>query len=291
MLASVAGTVRRIGGTVDLLGESPVWSEREQALYWIDIRGRLVRRLDVESGELDSWPMPELVGSLALRADGNILVALASQIALFRPARGSLEAIAAPYKGEDGMRFNDGRCDREGRFWVGSMHDIDRRPTGTLYRLDARGCVPMLGGIAVPNSLAWSPDGRTMYFSDGVEPVISSFPFSADGELGPRREFARLDAGLPDGATIDAEGFLWSAHYGGSRITRYRPDGSIDRVVEMPVSQPTCLAFGGPELATLYITSAAQKLSADERAGQPLAGALMALESGVRGLPEPLFGF
>jgi sugar lactone lactonase YvrE len=293
MLASVAGTVRRIGGTVDLLGESPIWSEREQALYWIDIRGRLVRRLDTDSGEvdgeLDSWPMPELAGSLALRPDGNILVALASQIALFRPARGSLETIAAPHKGEDGMRFNDGRCDREGRFWVGSMHDIDRRPTGTLYRLDARGCVPMLGGVAVPNSLAWSPDGRIMYFSDGVEPVIWSFPFSMDGELGPRREFARLDAGLPDGATVDADGCVWSAHYGGGRITRYRPDGSIERVVEMPVSQPTCLAFGGPDLATLYITSAAQNLSAEERASQPLAGAMLALEPGVHGLPEPFF--
>ncbi len=215
--------------------------------------------------------MPELVGSLALRPDGNILVALASQIVLFRPAQGSLETIAAPHKGEDGVRFNDGRCDREGRFWVGSMHDNDRQPTGTLYRLDARGCVPMLGGVAVPNSLAWSPDGRTMYFSDGNEPVIWAFPFSADGELGPRREFARLDAGLPDGATgrcrgLPVERALW-------RLPHHPlPARWVDRAGRRDAGQPADLPrLRRPGPATLYITSAAQKLSA-RGARQPAAG-------------------
>jgi L-arabinonolactonase len=172
------------------------------------------------------------------------------------------------------------------------MNDITRAPVGVLYRFDGDGLTQVLDNVAVPNSLCWSPDGRTMYFSDGREPVIHSFSYdTARGLPSQRREFARLPdgSGIPDGAAIDAEGFLWSAIYGGGAINRYAPDGRPDFVLPLPVSQPTSCTFGGPGFDTLFITTARQRLSDDELAAQPLAGALLAVQVGVRGLPEPEF--
>jgi L-arabinonolactonase len=280
---------QRIGDTVDLLGEVPFWSAEERSLYWIDVRRSLLRRRH-EGGATEAWAMPELIGSFALADDGRVLVALASRLCLFDPAGGTFEDVAAPHAGRGEMRFNDGKCDRQGRFFVGSMHDVERSPTGFLYRLDHGGCTPVLDEVAVPNSLAWSCDGTTMYFSDGREPVIWAFPYDPrTGDMGERREFASASAGVPDGATVDAEDCLWSAHYGGGAVVRYRPDGSVDRRIEMPVTQPTSCAFGGPGLDVLFITSAAQRLSPEALAAQPEAGALFAIRPGVRGVPEPKF--
>jgi L-arabinonolactonase len=190
------------------------------------------------------------------------------------------------------MRFNDGKCDRQGRFWVGSMDDVGRGPVGTLYRFESGRYTAVLEGIAVPNSLCWSPDGTIMYFADGIDPVIWAYPFdTATGTPGVRRVFARLpDAtGIPDGATVDAQGFLWSAHYGGSMVTRYAPDGRVDRVINVPVTQPTSCAFAGPDLDTLIITTASQRLSPEALRSQPLAGALLSIRTGARGCPEPQY--
>lgn len=289
----LAGNPERVGDTQDVLGECPVWSIAEQALYWIDVRGPLIRRRSWRTGRTDSWTMPELVGSFALHANGReLLVALRGSVAIFEPASGRLEPVSAPHADKPQMRFNDAKCDRQGRFWVGSMDDVGRGPVGTLYRFEAGAFTPVLEGIAVPNSLSWSLDGGTMYFADGIEPVIWAFPFDTrSGALGERRVFARLPrgTGIPDGANIDAEGYLWSAHYGGGVVTRYAPDGRVDRVVPVPVTQPTSCGFGGEALDTLFITSALQRLPADELARQPLAGALFSLEVGVAGCPEPHF--
>jgi L-arabinonolactonase len=188
------------------------------------------------------------------------------------------------------MRFNDGRCDRQGRFWVGSMDDIARGPVGHLYRIDQRGCVPMLVKVAIPYSLCWSPKGDIMYFSDGGEPVIWAFDFDVDtGEVSNRRQFARMAGkGDPDGATVDAEGFVWSVRFGGGALNRFAPDGTLVRIIEVPVTQPSCCTFGGPNFETLYITTARQRLTSEAMAAQPLAGTLMKIDVGVRGLPEPV---
>jgi sugar lactone lactonase YvrE len=284
--------LERIGGTVDLLGESPVWDDRAQALWWVDVRTPCIRRHDLRDGHTASFAMPELVGSIGLRQRGGLVVALASAIALFDPGRGMLERIAAPEAGIAHRRFNDGRCDRQGRFWAGTMQDVTRAPEGTLYRLDADArCTPAFNGIRAPNSLAWSPDGRTMYFADSYLQAIFAYPFDPiAGTVGERRVFATLDGTrMPDGSTVDAEGFLWNAEYDGWRITRYAPDGRVDRTLHLPVQRPTSCAFGGPGLDVLYVTTACQRLTEAERAAQPLAGALLALDPGARGVAEPQF--
>ena len=283
--------VRAVGGTSDILGEGPVWDVLEQALYWVDIRGQALRRLAGANGTATSWPMPEPIGSLALREAGGVLVALRSALAFFDPVSGRFERIAAPEAHLQGHRFNDGKCDRQGRFWAGTMHDVTRDPVGTLYRLDARGCVAMERGVRIPNSLCWSPDGRTMYFSDSLLRTVFAYPFDPDsGELGTRRVFATVEApAIPDGATVDRDGFVWCAHYDGWRVVRFAPDGRIDRVIELPVQRPTSCQFGGPGLDTLYITTAKQKLTPPELTAQPLAGALLALDVDVTGLAETRF--
>ena len=281
--------IRRIGATTDILGEAPIWDVRSQAFYWVDIRRPAVQRYDWATQEVTSWPMPEMVGSLAVRENGGLVVALKSQIAFFDPATGALVRVAAPEAGRENMRFNDGKCDRQGRFWAGTMNDVTRDPEGALYRLDpARGCVAVEHGIRIPNSLAWSEDSGTLYFADSPLRTIFSYPFDpATGEIGVRRPFVSVEApAIPDGATVDAEGCLWSAHYDGWRIVRFTPDGRIDRVIDLPVQRPTSCQFGGPNLDVLFVTTARQKLTAEALAKQPLAGALLALDVRVKGVPE-----
>ena len=283
---------RQIGDQFDELGESPVWSVREQALYWVDIRGPAVRRWTPASGRFDRWPMPALVGSVALVDDGRLLVALPRQVALFDLASGQFETLAEPPSVQPEQRFNDGRCDRRGRFWVGTMNHVTRAPEGSLYRLDSSADIrQMLNNLCIPNGLAWSPDERTMYFADSLGYQIFAYDFDAQaGTFSNGRSIARtVPPAIPDGATVDCEGFLWSAEYDGWRVVRYAPDGRIDRTISLPVQRPTSCSFGGPDLDRLYVTSATQKLSAQELAAQPLAGALFEVDAGVRGLPEPLF--
>ena len=284
----------RIGAQTDILGESLVWDERTQCLYWVDIRLPAIRRLTHASGRIDTWPMPALVGSIALTEAGTLLVALPQQIALFDPATGALEPFVVPPAMPEGHRFNDGRCDRQGRFWVGTMHNITRAPEGTLYCLEGRGPLRAVrGGICIPNSLAFSPDGATMYFADSLQYRLYAFDFdAASGTPGAERVLVTTTPpGFPDGSTVDAEGFLWNAEFEGGRLVRYAPDGRTDRVIPLPVQRPTCCAFGGPDLARLYVTTASQKMTPAELAAQPLAGALLALDVGVRGLPESRFRF
>jgi sugar lactone lactonase YvrE len=281
----------RVGEQTDILGESPIWNERDQALYWVDIRRPAIRRLDYASGRVDSWGMPDLTGSIAFVADDRLLVALPDKIALFDLAAGALTPIAHMPERIPGHRFNDGRCDRQGRFWAGTMHNATRAPEGVLYRLDAAGLAPVLRGICIPNSLAWSPDGRTMYFADSLQYAIFAYDYDPGaGEISGKRVFAKTEPpGFPDGSAVDAEGCLWNAEFNAGRIVRYAPDGRIDRVIPTPVPRPTSCAFGGPNLDILYITTTSQHMTQEEREAMPLAGSLLAVEPGVRGLPEPRF--
>jgi len=283
--------ITRIGSTTDILGEGTVWCPEDQALYWVDIKAPCVRRWRAATGEVTTWPMPESVGSLALRRDGGILVALRSAISFFDPATGAIEPQGAPRDDGPDMRFNDGKCDRQGRFWVGTMADSNHAQRGRLYRFDPAGCTPVLDGIDIPNSLCWSPDGRIMYFADSMRSTQWAFPYDpATGELGVRRVFRTVaNAGAPDGATVDAEGFVWTAQYHGACVTRCDSAGRVVLSIRLPMTQPTCCAFGGPDMTTLFVSSASQMLDEAALAAQPMAGALVAIEVGVRGLPEPRY--
>jgi sugar lactone lactonase YvrE len=282
---------RRIGDQVDILGESPIWHEREQALYWVDVRRPAIRRLDHASGRIITWSMPDLVGSIAFAEDGRLLVALPDRIALFELATEKFETVAHLHARIPDHRFNDGRCDRQGRFWVGTMHNITRAPEGVLYRLDQERAelVATKSGICIPNSLAWSPDGRTMYFADSLRYAIFAYDFEVvSGRMSNERTFVETRApGFPDGSTVDAEGYVWNAEFNAWRVVRYAPDGRIDRVIALPAERPTSCAFGGPNLNVLYVTTASQWMTENEMAAQPMAGALLAIDTDVRGLPEP----
>jgi sugar lactone lactonase YvrE len=188
-------------------------------------------------------------------------------------------------------RFNDGRCDRAGRFWAGTMCDARRDPTGSLYRFDADlACTKLRNAIIIPNGLAFSPDNRTMYFADTNRHTIWAYDYDlASGAATNERVFADTGEGRPDGSCVDADGGLWNAQYGGWRLVRYAPTGKVDRVVQVPVANPTCCAFGGEDLGTLYVTTATQRLSLDDLAKQPLAGSLLALRPGAKGLAEGRF--
>jgi sugar lactone lactonase YvrE len=288
---TIMNVYRRIGDQTDILGESPIWHEREQALYWVDVRRPAIRRLDYVVGDIVTWAMPDLIGSIAFAADDRLLVALPDRIALFEPATGSLETVAVLQPRVPDHRFNDGRCDRQGRFWVGTMHNITRAPEGVLYRLDRdRGeLVTTNTGICIPNSLAWSPDGRTMYFADSLRYAIFAYDFdTATGQMRNERVFVETRApGFPDGSTVDAEGYLWNAEFNAWRVVRYSPVGRVDRVIELPAEHPTSCAFGGPDLDILFVTTASQWMTEAETAAQPMAGALLAIDVCVRGLPEP----
>jgi sugar lactone lactonase YvrE len=231
---------------------------------------------------------------MALREAGGFLLATARGLFIYDPATGAPpRSFADPEQGKPGMRLNDGKCDRQGRFWVGSMHDTVRDPVGTLYRVDPDLRVhARLQDFVLPNAIAWSPDGRTMYFADTHNQMMWHFDYATDtGEISNRRVFKdwRHQSGRPDGATVDQQGYLWTCMIATGHLVRLRPDGEVDRVIQLPVTNPTCPAFGGPDLDILFITSHSQRLSPEQHAREPLAGALLQLDVGVAGLPEPRF--
>lgn len=279
--------------TSNSLGESPVWCERTRSLFWVDGRAPALHVYDTVTRQHRSHELPETVGSIALCEDGSLLAAMVSGV--FRvSAAGVVGArIATAEPNHPDNRFNDGRCDRAGRFFSGTMNDRQRIPTGALWRLGPRHDFTLLiDDIIVPNSLAFSPDNRRMYLADTYRHVIHVFDYDiAEGAISNLRLFADCNGnpGRPDGSAVDAEGCLWNAEYAGGRVVRYTPDGRIDRVIELPVSQPTCCAFGGENFDELYITSARQRLTPEQLAAQPLAGNLFVVRLGVKGLPEGRF--
>ncbi|MCM0018363.1 MAG: SMP-30/gluconolactonase/LRE family protein [Tagaea sp.] len=281
----------------NILGESPIWDSRRQILWWVDIHALKLHSFTPSTGAHGISTLPEQVGSIGLRQNGGLVASTRLGFRFFDPAVGRMEPVTSPsddpLAGRFDLRFNDGRCDRFGRFWAGTVQEKRVLGGAALYRLDAdRRCHLMADGVTVSNGLSWSPDDRTMYFADSQAREIYAYDFDGpSGSLGARRVFARYrpDDGIPDGATVDAEGYLWSAGIGGGRLLRYAPDGRLDREIPMPVTQPTSCTFGGPDLATLYVTSATVRLTAEDKAKQPLAGALFALDVGVRGLDEPRY--
>ena len=244
-----------------LVGEGPVWDDRRQVLWWIDVKNPRLFRYDPASGENREFVMPERIGCIALREGGGLIGAFMSGFKWIDPDTGAITPIVDPEPDRPGNRFNDGKCDRRGRLFAGTMDNAEVECTGTLYRLDPDLSVHVMGtDVHLSNGLGWSPDDRTLYYTDSLRRTIWAYDYDLDtGAIANRRVFARVpdEAGVPDGLCVDAQGGVWSAHWGGWRLTRYAPDGRIDRVVEMPVPQPSCPAFGGPDLDVLYVSSAA----------------------------------
>jgi sugar lactone lactonase YvrE len=290
MSSSVSCLVR----ASDALGECPVWDDRAGLLRWIDIGAPALKRCDASGSDVRLLELPETIGSYALRESSRgLLAAMRSGLYLLDPDTGERRVLARPEPDRPGNRFNDGRCDRAGRFWAGTMSIDEREASGSLYRVDPDGGVTrMREAITIPNSIAWSPDGRTLYFAD--TPRLRIWAFECDpatGVLVKQRVFADSPgpAGGPDGSCVDADGCLWNAEYGRGRLVRYTPRGAIDRVISVPIANPTCCCFGGAGLDTMFVTSASQRLTPAELALQPLAGSVLALHPGVRGLPESRF--
>jgi len=285
--------IERVGDTLDMLGEGPLWDVREQALYWVDSRGCAIHRLDWESGERRDWRAPAMVGSMALREAGGAVLALQTGIHIFDFATGEATPVADPEADDPATRFNDGKVDRQGRFLTGTMATrIGGEARGSLYRLDTDLSLHRLkGGVFVANGPCFSPDGGTFYFADTRRKAIFAYDYDTrTGAIGPERvavDTAPWDSG-PDGGTVDSEGFLWSALVHAGKIARFAPDGSLDRLIDMPCSRPASVMFGGPDLDILFVPSIRD--SGNVRGDREIDGALFAVHDlGITGIPEPRF--
>ena len=277
----------------NVLGEGALWCPREQLLWWIDISSPTLWRFEPRSSRVEHWPLPKPPGSFALRKDGGFLFAFRNGFATLDAPGGELNWCAVPGLALGEERFNDGKTDRAGRFWSGTLDRKLGTAIGQLYRVEPDfGVTAMDRGFTIANGIGWSPDDRIMYFTDTPARRIYRYDFDlASGQIANRRVFAEVEPGHggPDGMTVDAEGCVWSAQFDRWCIHRYAPDGTLERAIRLPVQRPTTCMFGGPELATLYVTSARMDLAPDALAAQPLAGGVFALDPGVRGLPEPRF--
>ena len=280
-----------------LLGESPFWHPDEAALYWVDIPGKRLHRFHPASAAHLQWQFDTEPGCIAPLAGGQLLLAMRDGLFRFDPASAERELICAPPYDPSQLRFNDGKADPQGRLWAGTYFDARNAPAAALYRWTGDGFETMASDITVSNGLAFSPDGRTMYWCDTPSHRVMAFDF--DGSLGAitrPRVFVQFDpkpesgdlsryGGRPDGAAVDSEGAYWCAMFEGQRLMRLAPDGRVLQVVPLPVRCPTMPCFGGADLRTLYVTTASKGRPADERASQPLAGCVLSLRVDVPGLP------
>lgn len=279
----------------NVLGESILWDDRTHQLWWTNIHACEVWRWEPEKAvQPTCFQTPERVGAIALCEGPGIALALEKGFAILDTNRGTIERYAKVESEESETRLNDGRVDPLGRFLCGGMHEgSPQLARSALWCWQGGDRVSLvLPHVACANSLCWSPDGRTLYFTDMPQGTIKAYPYNPlTVELGEPRLFADLadQPGLADGSVVDEQGFLWNAQWGGGRIVRYSPDGVIDRIVPLPVDNPTCLTFGGKDRDVLFITSAWWGLSEAQRQQQPLAGSLFAFKPGVRGQREHRF--
>ena len=275
------------------LGEAPAWDADAHRLIWVDIAAGVVHRFDPSTGRDEMIGVGQPVGAAAPTTSGGLAIAARDGFCLLDPSTGRLEMLAEVEPTVPATLMNDGKCDAAGRFWAGTKDVEGRRPLGSLFRLDADlSLTRVLTGVTISNGLGWSPDQRTMYFIDSATYAIDAFDFELEtGSVSNRRRLVELpDAwGLPDGMTVDEEGFLWVAFWTGSAIRRLSPVGEVVSVIELPVSLVTSCAFGGDDLSDLYMTSARVALSGKQLEAQPHAGGLFRLSPGVRGHAAHLF--
>jgi sugar lactone lactonase YvrE len=277
------------------LGECPVWSPREQALYWVDIKGQIIHRYDPVTRQTVRMPVPEQIGCIGLARSGGFIAGMRS--GLWRlGADGQVRAKLADNPEDwSTSRFNDGCCDRAGRFWAGTLDEPKAGRNAHLYRYDGRGLVAMGGDLLTSNGLAFSPDDRWLYHADTPSFTIYRYAFDlAAGTLGPREPWVRLPSSAtnrarPDGAAVDSSGCYWTALYEGGRIQCYSPDAVLMAEYSLPARCPTMLAFGGRDLKTLFVTTARGGRSDAELAELPFSGGLFAMTVDIPGLIEPEF--
>lgn len=289
-----------VAKTSNILGESPLWSPYDNRLYWLDILEPAVYSYCPSSGETRSYRLPEITGSFCLRnapptdtdekSSPGWLLAMKSGVYSADFGFSTFIKLLELEPDKPDNRPNDGKCDRQGRFWVSTMPAGDRVPSGSLYCIDqVQHYRQVFHRLTVPNSLAWSPDGKTMYFADTPELRILRYDYDVDeGVPSNPQVFHTFDPhrGKPDGSTVDIDGCLWNAEVHASRVVRYTPEGKVELVVELPVSKVTSCAFGGPDLKTLFITTAQESLTPEQLRDQPLAGGLFAIETNTAGILE-----
>lgn len=273
------------------LGEGPLWCPETGSLYWVDILGRTINRYNLKQRVHENFPQQEQISVIAFREKGGFVVAGENGFKFWSPDDNHLTPIDDPESGKQNARFNDGKVDRRGRFWAGTM-----TPSGAssaLYCMDRDLNVRLMaGGITISNGIGWSSDNKVMYYADTLHYVIHAYDFDLEtGAITNRRDFFRVPEGIgvPDGLTVDKEDFVWCAFYGGSMVRRFNPFGEIDLEVPLPVSQPTSCAFGCETMRDLFITTAWDGLTDAERNEQPQAGDVFMLHTDVEGIPEPSF--
>lgn len=295
--------IRCIYEARSVLSEGALWSPQEEALYWIDQMRPEIHRLDVTRGVDTKFdlPLPEQLGAVLPHKSGGFVLAASDGVSFIDKDFRSRVPYVNPIADTPRASFNDAKCDRQGRLWAGTTDRLETEKVGALFRIDrGNDAARVVDGFICSNGPSFSPDGRVMYHSRTHDRAIYAHDIDpVTGAASEARIFARIEpeAGVPDGSTVDAEGYLWSTHWGGARITRYAPDGKVDRVITMPVESPTSCAFGGPDMTTLFVTSASIRfvdgkwVYLDEAgfARTPLEGAIFAIETGIRGLPEPAF--
>ena len=276
------------------VGEGPVWDVAEQALYWIDIIGKKVLRFDPANGAVRSWDVPDIIGSMALRTDGGAIVALANGVHMLDFETGAVTMLVTSPDLNEQVQLADGKVDRRGRFIVGSSDRAMKEARGKLYALDpgASALREIDDNIFLANGPCWSPDDRIFYHADSIRKTIYAYDYDIEsGTLTNRRAFASTEemGGIPDGATVDSEGHVWSAICEGGKLVRFRPDGSIERIVEFPLNLPGSVMFGGPKLDRMYVPTLSPAFMGRE--ADPLDGSTYVIEDlGVNGIEEPRFG-
>jgi sugar lactone lactonase YvrE len=279
----------------NVIGEGPVWHSKEGFLYWVNFIGDYqILRFSPQTRQLDVFETGMPVMALGIRKAGGFIAATAKGMAMWDTERKKVEPLCDPLAGRTGFRFNDAATDFEGRFWVGTLNDANPKgPDGELFRIQPDGFYQLMDrNITVANGIGWSPDRKIMYFTDSFRYSIYAYDYAAaTGTISNRRTFVQTspDGGIPDGLTVDSEGFVWSAYCGGWRVVRYNPEGQVDREYRFPVANPTSCAFGGERLDELYVTSAHLGLSQEQREQYPQSGDLFRIKPGVAGFDEPRF--
>lgn len=282
------------------VGESPIWDATEEVLYWVDIPAKRLHAFELRTGQERHWAQPEIVAAASMRRSGGLILVLERRVAFFDPRSETLE-ILCTIEDVAGNRANDSRVDAGGHLWIGTMQNNIApdgqalpvtRSSGGLYRVDLAGRVTCAHAkLGIPNSIAWSPDNHTMYVADTLENTMFSFNFDVErGSLTERRDFQDTAPGFADGSCVDHDGFIWNARWGGSCLARFSPDGRLERLVELPVTNPTSCTFDGSGNHILYVTSATHGLDANALAVNPLEGAVLALDIGVSGPAAWAFG-
>lgn len=275
----------------NIVGEGPLWNVKEKAIYWVDIDGKKIQRFYPETKKNEVFDMPIKICLMAFRSKGGMILGAEDGFYFWDPSTKKLDFISHPEKGKTDARFNDGKVDRKGRLWAGTM--TYQGASSSLYRMDTDLSVhQMESGITISNGVGWSPDNKIMYFVDSIRYVIYAYDFDFEkGYLSNRRVFVQLaeSFGIPDGLTVDSEGHVWVAIYGGWKVMRYDPSGNVSAEINFPVSKPSSCMFGGKNFDELYVTTISDGLTAEDKLKQPMAGDLFVIKTDVKGLPEPDF--